>query len=86
MTIEQRLITYPDIGIMLDELESYTYNVSDLGNVRFSAPDGLHDDCVISLALAVSGMKNFIYGKVNKAKRTIRYPKNSNVENMGIGY
>lgn len=38
-------------GIMYDELESFEFNYSKNG-VTYSAPDGLHDDCVCSLALA----------------------------------
>ncbi len=36
----------------IDELEAFEYSVTDLGNVRTSAPYGMHDDCVIALALA----------------------------------
>lgn len=38
-------------GIMYDELESFEFIYSKTG-VKYSAPDGLHDDCVCSLALA----------------------------------
>jgi len=36
----------------IDELEAFEYSVTDSGNVRTSAPSGIHDDCVIALALA----------------------------------
>ena len=35
-----------------DELETFEYVYTRTG-VRYSAPDGLHDDCVCALALAV---------------------------------
>lgn len=38
-------------GVMQDELELFEYEYSN-GRVKFSAPDGCHDDCVNSLALA----------------------------------
>lgn len=38
-------------GIMYDELESFEFVYTKNG-VRYSAPEGLHDDCVCSLALA----------------------------------
>ena len=38
-------------GIMYDELESFEYIYGRMG-VKYSAPDGLHDDCVCALALA----------------------------------
>lgn len=38
-------------GTMQDELEAFEYIYSARG-VKYSAPDGVHDDCVMSLALA----------------------------------
>jgi phage FluMu gp28-like protein len=52
VAIQQREITYPD-GIITMELEQFAYEYTRTG-VRYSAPAGLHDDCVCSLALAVS--------------------------------
>lgn len=40
-------------GVMQDELEAYEYEYTRTG-VRYSAPDGVHDDTVCSLALAYS--------------------------------
>jgi hypothetical protein len=37
---------------MIDELERYQYEITESGLVRYGAPDGFHDDTVISLALA----------------------------------
>ena len=45
-------IEYPDIPVMIHELEAYQYNIGPTGTVRYGAPDGMHDDCVIGLALA----------------------------------
>jgi hypothetical protein len=44
-------------GIMQDELESFEYIYSNRG-VKYSAPDGLHDDCVNALALAYAKFKD----------------------------
>lgn len=38
-------------GVMQDELEGFEF-IYNQGRVKFSAPDGSHDDCVNSLALA----------------------------------
>jgi len=54
--IEQKAITIPPDQTLIDELESYGYQISESGNIKYSAPQGLHDDCVISLALAVWGL------------------------------
>lgn len=49
--IQQRTIRFPD-GPLVAELESYTYEYTKTG-VRYTAPEGLHDDGVCALALAV---------------------------------
>lgn len=48
--IQQRKITYPD-GPIVAELEIFEYIYTSYG-VRYSAPAGFHDDCVVALALA----------------------------------
>lgn len=51
VAIQQREVGYPD-GTIRDELETFEYEYTRTG-VRYSAPAGLHDDCVCALALAV---------------------------------
>jgi hypothetical protein len=48
--IQKRLMTFPE-GQITDELGNFEYEFTRTG-VRYSAPQGLHDDCVCSLALA----------------------------------
>jgi phage FluMu gp28-like protein len=52
VAIQQREIGYP-AGPIVQELETFEYVYSRTG-VRYSAPEGLHDDCVCALALATS--------------------------------
>lgn len=49
--IQQQKGTIPE-GDLVRELESFEYEFTRTG-VRYSAPEGLHDDCVMALALAV---------------------------------
>ena len=51
--LEQRIIRIPPIETVIDELESYGYDITDSGNIRYGAPEGFHDDCVMSLALSI---------------------------------
>lgn len=51
VAIQQRNVTFPD-GVIRSELESFEYEATRTG-VRYSAPEGMHDDCVMALALAV---------------------------------
>ena len=58
--LEQRMVTLPRPELWpegIDELEAFEYAVTDSGNVRTGAPAGLHDDCVVSLALAVWALR-----------------------------
>lgn len=48
--IQQRKITFPE-GPIKDELEDFEYEFTKTG-VRYAAPTGLHDDCVMGLGLA----------------------------------
>jgi phage FluMu gp28-like protein len=49
-SIQQGIIKYPD-GIIVDELSMFEYLYTNNG-VKYSAPNGMHDDAVCSLALA----------------------------------
>lgn len=52
--IHQGRVTIPE-GPLVQELESFEYEYTASG-VRYSAPEGLHDDGVCALALAVQAM------------------------------
>ena len=62
--IQQRKITFPP-GVITSELESFEFEMTRTG-VKYTAPPGMHDDCVNALALAwaewqVNGGKQFKY-------------------------
>lgn len=50
VNIQGNDVGYPD-GEIRKELDTFTYEYTRTG-VRYTAPEGLHDDCVCSLALA----------------------------------
>jgi hypothetical protein len=55
LRLEKRELTLPRADVcpeLLDELEGFEYTVTEQGNVRTGAVGGMHDDCVIALALA----------------------------------
>jgi len=52
VAIQQREIAFPE-GPITTELEAFEYVYTRTG-VRYSAPEGMHDDCVCALALAVA--------------------------------
>jgi hypothetical protein len=51
--LEQSIIKIPNDPELLDQLRSFQYELSDNGKVKIVAPHGVHDDRVMSLALAV---------------------------------
>ena len=58
LAIQQGLVKYPE-GSIVDELSLFEYVYTKTG-VRYSAPDGMHDDAVCGLALAWRG---FVQGR-----------------------
>ena len=68
IAIEQRMITFPNIEAIMQELMQFEYSITQNGRIIYSAPDGKHDDCVISLGLAVWGIRSYI----NSAQSTDR--------------
>lgn len=61
LAFEQGNITILNEGWLIDELEAFTYIYDErTRGVKYSAPQGLHDDAVISLALAIQSRKNLL--------------------------
>jgi len=60
VAIEERSITLLDIDWLIDELDSFTYIYNPKRRaIQYSAPVGMHDDGVMSLALCVDSLKNY---------------------------
>ena len=60
LAFERGEIGIPDNAILIGELEAYERKVSPTtGRSAYSAPDGMHDDCVMSLALAWDMVVNY---------------------------
>jgi hypothetical protein len=61
IALENQQIFFEDIKELIDELETFEMEVNRNGNISYNAPQGLHDDCVISLALS-----NYLLNVVDK--------------------
>lgn len=73
--IEQNKIKLPETDTLLNELNSFHYEVSDRGKIRICAPESLHDDTVMSLALAVWNLPDNplpMAGSIRYLNRTIQ--------------
>lgn len=59
VAIQQQKVHFPD-GVLRNELDAFEYEYTGRGGVstgvRYSAPDGMHDDGVCALSLAVQHM------------------------------
>ena len=65
---EMILLNYPE---MISELDAYEVTVNELGNMKYSSPQGMHDDIVCSLFLgwaAVKEYSNIGYSEMRKIK------------------
>jgi hypothetical protein len=56
MRIEAGTVRLMDVPAQTNELLAYQYELTPSRNVRMNAPQGMHDDCVIALGLAVWGL------------------------------
>lgn len=57
VAFEQQYIKIPEDPILIAELEEFECETTAFGNVRYEAPEGSHDDCVMSLALAYNEVR-----------------------------
>ena len=56
IAFENGRLTYPDIPTLINELEIFEMTPLEK-TIRYAAPEGFHDDAVISLALAWRGLR-----------------------------
>jgi hypothetical protein len=78
--LEQDKIKIPDEEGLIAELESFQYSLNESGKIKVKAPEGLHDDRVMSLALSVWGATQpirpdmFTMGRVQRNReRNVSY-------------
>jgi hypothetical protein len=63
LAVDERRVTIPPIQELIDELVIFEAKNLPGGGVSYGAPGGYHDDCVISLALAVWGTRGVRVGQ-----------------------
>lgn len=76
--LEQDKIKIPNDEGLLMELESFQYALNDRGKIKVTVPDGQTDDRVMSLALAVHGVREPIrqdFSTMNKVYQNRQRPK-----------
>jgi len=74
-------IKIPNDQILIDELKSMRYDlVSERGKLRVQVPDGLHDDCIMSLALAVWEMPDLPIKQIGESLLYLTHNNSPKVE------
>ena len=58
LAFERREITILNDPILIGELQAFEISRTPSGMVKYSAPSGMHDDMVMSLALAWQGAES----------------------------
>jgi hypothetical protein len=64
-------IELPDIPQMCHEFKVFGYDTTRAGNVRYSAPEGMHDDVVDSVALAYDTLDELVNGDANNKPKPV---------------
>lgn len=57
LMLEAREMWLPALKVVEDEFSEFEYQITEQGNVTYSAPDGGHDDIVMACALAAFGLE-----------------------------
>ena len=57
LDIENKNIWIAPNEVQIDELEAYTYHYTPSRNITYGPPEGMHDDCVMAIALANWGLR-----------------------------
>ena len=66
LAFERGSITIPNHAALLGELQAFEAKSLPSGMTRYAAPEGLHDDCVMSLALAWQGLATWQWQRTNR--------------------
>ena len=75
--LEDNNVRIPPEQVLIDELRSYGYKLTLSGNLVYGAPEGYHDDCVVSLGLALWPIQGKTRSAISRANKSIRpRPKN----------
>jgi len=64
ISVEQEKIKLLDEPVQTNELKIFGYELTPSGVMKYCAPEGKHDDCVIGLALANWGRESLVTGDI----------------------
>lgn len=82
--LDKGKIRIPNDPILLDELKSMHWELTEQGKRRVRVPDSLHDDMIMSLALAVWQLPPTPLQPENKSVRYLTTDPNPRIDNFEI--
>ena len=83
--IQQNKVKFFD-GALKSELESFTYQYMPGGGVKYTAPEGMHDDGVMALALAVERMRKGNTDGIIRSTKGFKLGETKAAATRGIGF
>lgn len=81
-TMDNGLVSLPKDDQLIAEHESFEFEITETGLVRYGAPRGMHDDIVISCALCVWGMGNAVVNVIGRSDAEPIRKDNKEVESF----
>jgi len=81
--IEQGRLKMLNIPETITEFNNFTYDVSSSGRIMYNAPQGFHDDCVISHALAIWQLQEVLKTETEVKPTLLQEHFKSKKENYG---
>lgn len=60
VAVEQRSVQLPNWTTMVHEMDNYEVTTTEIGNMKYSAPQGLHDDIIASMILGWSCAQDYM--------------------------
>lgn len=82
LMLAQDKIRLPDYEPLINELQAFSYDINKNGRVTIEVPEGQHDDCVMSLALALWNIKK---EKMMQTYQTLNQPFHDNTTALWNG-
>jgi hypothetical protein len=72
LAFERKDIRVLDDPVLIGELQAFRFERSDAGNLKYAAPAGFHDDCVMSLAIGWNEAKRFSMAESLTPREVVR--------------
>lgn len=77
LKLEQGLIRIPKNDRLIAELKSMQYVLTDRGKLKIQVPEGMHDDMIMSLALAVWELPSYPHTPKTQGVKFLRRPSDN---------